>query len=618
MPKRKLPQPDIAPAILPEIIGNFYRGMVMADGKGKIIYRNRTAKKILNIHPAEQRRELQELIKATLRYKNELVADVPSGDYVYRFHSQYILEKNKPWIAVTIKDVTEEWRTEKQQDVLEHTANFAVGHLPLREWLKSLLGKILVANKLKNTAVIIGNNDNIEFWIASDSAAQVQKIEKDKEILNLYLKKKTPVSIPDISKQKKYKDILGEEPGSVLCLPMQIENKVVGALIIKDKPRKLFREQDRLFFTILASRLGLIIEHSLLLERLEREHAKLLAVITNTNQGKVLIGSLGQILITNPAFAELLQTKIENLKDKKIIKVLPELKEILETEQTPLYHVLRLESLPGKPWVGIYVSRINRGGIINIVLTIRDITAEKHLEQLKNDFISTATHELRTPLTAILGYLSMLENRGGLDEKQSLYIQRVQKASNNLFELVEDLLAVLRIEQEKMGLKPRRLKLLSLVKEVVHGLEPKIIKKKIKVSLPSKDHSIYTDTNALQRVLVNLIDNAIKYSRPRAKISITFKKDTSQKYIKVGITDTGVGIPKKEQEKIFEKFHRVPNEFSVEAGGTGLGLYISRQLAEQWGGEIKLARSGARGSTFQLTIPASKRYFVHRDQRKAL
>ncbi|HYD91209.1 MAG TPA: histidine kinase dimerization/phospho-acceptor domain-containing protein, partial [Flavobacterium sp.] len=272
------------------------------------------------------------------------------------------------------------------------------------------------------------------------------------------------------------------------------------------------------------------------------------------------------IVIANPAFLNLVGKRKEEVFNKTLSDVIPGLDETISKSHTAFDTELQLDSVEGKPWVGVSVATIFNGTDARKVLSFWDITAEKQFEQMQNDFIATATHELRTPLTAILGYLSMLNNKSEeLNDKQKLYLQRIGQASKNLSALVEDLLSALRLDQDTQKQSHDKQRLLPIIKDVVHSLEPKAINKHIKISQPKKSATVYADSHALQKVLLNLVDNAIKYSRPYSKISISLKRhNNSHKFVEVGIRDTGVGIPRKEQANFSKSFIAYPMNYLLK------------------------------------------------------
>jgi len=230
----------------------------------------------------------------------------------------------------------------------------------------------------------------------------------------------------------------------------------------------------------------------------------------------------------------------------------------------------------------------------------------KELDKMKDDFVSITSHELRTPMTAIQGYLWMLENKGGpLNEKQSRYLVRAQRGATRMLSLVNDMLDVSRIEQERLELNIREIDLVPIINDVVEELQVRAEKKKLKlVSLvgEAKLPRVKADAEKVHRVLTNLLDNAVKFTE---RGSVTVDAYQKGKFVQVSVTDTGRGISKGDMPRLFKKFGRLESDFvtAAEAGGTGLGLYISRALVERMRGKMSVQSEVGRGSTFSFTLP---------------
>lgn len=240
-----------------------------------------------------------------------------------------------------------------------------------------------------------------------------------------------------------------------------------------------------------------------------------------------------------------------------------------------------------------------------IVLTIRDITNERQIDQTKKDFISIVSHELRTPLTAVKGFLSMIikGDVGPLEPKQLHFLNRVYQSNERMVNLVEDLLIINRLDTHKLTFKLESTDFSQVLSEVIDestlkGLSKQIIlTTNIAESLPM----FVTDADRLRQVLFNLIDNAIKYSEPNTRVIITARKKLN--HIKVTVADSGVGIAKDDMGKLFNKFSRISNSLSIKGGGSGLGLYITKGIIKAQGGDIWAESVPGKGTKFSFTLP---------------
>jgi two-component system phosphate regulon sensor histidine kinase PhoR len=239
----------------------------------------------------------------------------------------------------------------------------------------------------------------------------------------------------------------------------------------------------------------------------------------------------------------------------------------------------------------------------------RDLTRAlnelKIISNRKTDFVSSVSHELRTPLTSIKGYASILLT-GKLGEPSPEIKDRLDKInrhSDELVHLVNDLLDIARIESGRIVMKKEPLDLKSVIEKVSDLLSMQLKEKQIELSVgvPEDANAISADPNQIERVFINLISNAIKFTPQKGKITINACK--AQNMVQVDITDTGCGIPQEAQEKIFEEFYRVDNPINQEAKGTGLGLTLVKNIVEAHNGKIWVKSKLGAGSTFSFTIP---------------
>jgi signal transduction histidine kinase len=231
----------------------------------------------------------------------------------------------------------------------------------------------------------------------------------------------------------------------------------------------------------------------------------------------------------------------------------------------------------------------------------------KEVDQMKDDFISIAAHELRTPLTAISGYASLLKESladkvSSNDEKS---LDRVIISAKRLDKLVEDILDVSRIEQGRLSYNLQKYDINKIVKESAEELRSEAEHKglKLKVNLTEQPEYVRVDEEKLKQVLLNLIGNAIKYTL-KGKIEVRVTSEDNQ--VVVDVKDTGVGMGVEEQKQLFSKFYRVKNKETSEVSGTGLGLWITKQLVEKMGGKIGAQSIKGTGSRFFVSFPKYK------------
>lgn len=232
------------------------------------------------------------------------------------------------------------------------------------------------------------------------------------------------------------------------------------------------------------------------------------------------------------------------------------------------------------------------------------------LDRLKDDFVSIASHELRTPMAAIRSYAWMALHRSGMSLSPNMekYLARILISTERLINLVNDMLNVSRIESGRIEINPEPIDVISLIKDIVDEVYySKSEEKSIEFIVMSKQvPKVFADPEKLRQVLLNLVGNSLKFTPSGGKI--TFDTFSDGKVVEISVSDTGVGISKEDMSKLFQKFSRLDNSYTAAAtsGGTGLGLYISKNLVELMHGRIKVSSEGLnRGTTFTVSLPVA-------------
>jgi signal transduction histidine kinase len=265
--------------------------------------------------------------------------------------------------------------------------------------------------------------------------------------------------------------------------------------------------------------------------------------------------------------------------------------------------------------LGVYLIRSvmreveQRERIQELAKHLRDANVRlKELDRQKSEFLSMAAHQLRTPLTSIKGYASlMLEGSyGNLPDKVDGVLETIFASSSRMVDTVSDFLNVSRIEQGKMDYRLEKTDLGSLAKSVVTELALSAKEKKLDLNYHEDDYGsypIYADVSKIEHVISNLVDNAIKYT-PKGAVSVRVERDELRNVGVVKVIDTGSGIPAEALPKLFDKFVRARNAHEINVTGTGLGLYVAREMMNKHGGKIWAESKGVgKGSTFVVEIP---------------
>lgn len=235
----------------------------------------------------------------------------------------------------------------------------------------------------------------------------------------------------------------------------------------------------------------------------------------------------------------------------------------------------------------------------------RALNELKTLSKRKTDFISSVSHELRTPLTSIKGYASILlaGKLGAIPAEVHERLDKINRHSDELVHMVNDLLDIARIESGRMPMKKETIGLKSVIEGVLDLLAVQLKEKQIEsgCSVSAGADSIFADRGQMERVFINLINNAIKFTPKKGKITVSCKKIDDA--VQVDITDTGCGIPDEAKEAIFEEFYRVDNSINEQVKGTGLGLTLVKRIVEAHNGKVWVKSKLGAGSTFSFTLP---------------
>jgi signal transduction histidine kinase len=228
----------------------------------------------------------------------------------------------------------------------------------------------------------------------------------------------------------------------------------------------------------------------------------------------------------------------------------------------------------------------------------------KNLDQLKSMFIASMSHELRTPLNSIIGFTGIILKGmvGELNDKQKDHLTRVYSSSKHLLELITDVIDISKIEAGRIDIYPEKFSLHNLIKECILTIEPQLKKKDLTLEIES-DQTIemFSEKRRLKQAIINFLSNAVKYSDEGI---VTIKTTTENDCVVIAVSDTGIGISTEGQEKLFEAFERLDSHLRIKAGGTGLGLYLTKKLVtELLKGEIFVESELNVGSTFSIKVP---------------
>jgi len=240
------------------------------------------------------------------------------------------------------------------------------------------------------------------------------------------------------------------------------------------------------------------------------------------------------------------------------------------------------------------------------VAVFHDVTELRHLENVRRDFVANASHELQTPLTAIRGFAETLVAHDLPVEELRAQLQVILRNSERLENLIRDMTELSRIESRRVPLQPGEVDVSKLARALLADMEPRLKERSLEASVSDSGAALaWADRRAVDQVLSNLLDNALKYTDPGGRITVGV--EARPEAVRVSVSDTGIGIAPEHRPRIFERFYRVDKARSRALGGTGLGLSIVRNLVQAMGGEVSVESEPGRGSTFRFTLPRADR-----------
>jgi PAS domain S-box-containing protein len=340
-------------------------------------------------------------------------------------------------------------------------------------------------------------------------------------------------------------------------------------------------------------------------EAIERERGRLKAILDSTTDAILVTDSRGHLILANPAAEHTFGFKASETVARPLAQVIVnESLEQLFTKPVQGQQAI-IQEVPLSDGRTLYASVATiadgDGRAIGRVAVMRDITALKELEAMRDEFVATVSHDLRSPLTFMRGYVAMIPTAGDLNEKQQEFVARILRGIDQMSELIDDLLDIGRIEAG-VGVEMAPCAVGVLARMVVADSQGRAEAKnlKLRLELPPTLSPIIGDEALIKRAVANLVDNAIKYT-PEG--SVTVRVTERDNYLVVSVSDTGIGIAPADQIRLFEKFYRIKRRDTIRIKGTGLGLAIVKSIVEKHNGKVWVESKLGEGSTFHLVLP---------------
>ena len=373
-------------------------------------------------------------------------------------------------------------------------------------------------------------------------------------------------------------------------------------------------EEDLAPLGLALNRLAETAEAQFAAVRDERDHLK--AILASMSEGVLVVGADGRALLLNPAFHRLFDLPGDDVAGKPVLEIIrqPELARIVDdtlrqgesqSGQIELHRPDRRTLLLASAVLSGSERGGERGPVRGAVVVARDTTDLTRVADMRRDFVANVSHELKTPLAAIRGYAETLRD-GALDEPGTArrFTDRILSQCRRLQLLLDDLLTLSRLESVAASPEEREpIDLQATIRRAAELLSGSARERQVRleVRLDERVPPVLGDPDGIERLVVNLIDNAIKYNRPDGGVAVRLARHGAHALLEV--CDTGIGIPQDALTRIFERFYRVDKGRGREEGGTGLGLAIVMHVSQAHGGQVEVESRIGKGTTFRVRLP---------------
>ena len=335
-------------------------------------------------------------------------------------------------------------------------------------------------------------------------------------------------------------------------------------------------------------------------QKYKRERRRIDEMLVNMEEGFILTDADAKVLSINHAARKWFDC--ETLADGQDLICYTRSPQLCEMARKTLadYQPRRMDLRLDGSVYDLRMSAVRKGGGLVIVLV--DVTGERKMGQVRQEFFSSASHELKTPITSIGGYAELLEQDSFTPEQKKDFLAQIRREVKNMTALINDILTISRLESGETGATSQPVEMEPLIREALCSVQPMAEQNHITLRADCEQApTVYADRRHLYSIVSNLIRNAIQYNRPGGRVEVECREKDGEMYLSV--SDNGIGIPSALQSRVFERFFRVDKGRSRQTGGTGLGLSIVKHTAQYYGGIVGVDSIEGQGSRFWVQIP---------------
>jgi two-component system, NtrC family, sensor histidine kinase KinB len=393
------------------------------------------------------------------------------------------------------------------------------------------------------------------------------------------------------------------------------EAGIQGVLAVYSRQPRAWREEEVEALSALAGNASAVLTNAELYQRVAIERERSYAILANIADGIVAVDRDERVVVWNTAAEHITGVPAEAALGRTPYEVIQ--RDLSSEDRAGTgERLVPIRRGADEVWLSLTeaIMRDPTGAVAGRIFAFRDVSAERLVEQMKSDFVSTVSHELRAPLTSIYGFAETLLRRDvlfGEDERQT-FLGYVASEAQRLTGIVDTLLSVARLDAGDLHVVLAPIDVRSVVSEVVTSVEASAEGNdhRFVIDLPEEPLAAAADHEKLRQILANLVDNAVKFSPAGGMVTVEARRAGGA--VEVRVVDEGIGIPAGERERIFRKFHRAEGG-GRDLGGTGLGLFIARGLVAAMGGRIWVDSAEGRGSSFAFELPLAAETVLDRD-----
>jgi PAS domain S-box-containing protein len=384
------------------------------------------------------------------------------------------------------------------------------------------------------------------------------------------------------------------------------EGALVGVLSVYAARPRSWRPEEVDALQALAGNTSAALANAELYSRVSVEKERSVAILANVADGIVAVDRDGRVVLWNAAAEQITGVPQEEAIGRTTVQVLQRQLESGDDDAHPRQRLVSILLGGEEVWLSLSeaVMRDPLGAVAGRIFAFRDISADRMVEQVKSDFVAAVSHELRTPLTSIYGFAETLLRQDipfGEDERRT-FLGYIASESERLTEIVDQLLNVARLDAGDLEVELGRIDLGSVVSEVVETVEDGN-GHRFEIDLPDEPLAAEADPDKVRQVFNILVENALRYSPEGGTVTVGARRNADR--VEVRVVDEGMGIPASEREWIFRKFYRAESAARDGAAGTGLGLFIAKELVNAMGGRIWVDSTEGEGSSFAFELPAA-------------